>query len=112
MARSSGCAFWTARRRAGSASSSEARRLHCSAGRTNSIRNRAPNGAMFDMTTAAGYIGKGLKLVLPAPAYWRALAWRMGYFDPEMRLLPDLCDRSKISIDVGASNGSYAIHML
>jgi FkbM family methyltransferase len=64
------------------------------------------------MTTATAYLGKGLKFVLPAPAYWRALAWRMGYFDPEMRLLPYLCDRTRVSIDVGASNGAYTVHML
>lgn len=63
------------------------------------------------MTTGA-LIGKGLRYVLPAPAFWRILAWRIGYFDLELRLLRYLCDRSKVSIDVGASIGSYTVHLL
>jgi FkbM family methyltransferase len=57
-------------------------------------------------------IGKGLRYALPAPAYWRVLAWRIGLFDPELRLLRYLCDRTRISIDVGASIGSYTVHLL
>jgi FkbM family methyltransferase len=64
------------------------------------------------VATATAYIGKGLKLVLPAPLYWRALAWRMGLPDPEVRLFPYLCDRTRVSIDVGASIGAYTVHLL
>jgi len=53
-----------------------------------------------------------LKHLLPAPLFWRFLAWRIGYFDPELRLLPYICDRNKVSIDVGASGGSYTVHLL
>ena len=62
--------------------------------------------------TAGALIGKGLRHVLPAPAYWRVLAWRIGCFDPELRLLCYLCDRTRVSIDVGASIGSYTVHLL
>jgi FkbM family methyltransferase len=54
----------------------------------------------------------GLKAVLPAPWYWRFLARRIGHFDVELRLLPYLCDRNKASVDVGASTGSYTVHLL
>lgn len=64
------------------------------------------------MATATAYIGKGLRFVLPAPLYWRALAWRMGHPDPEVRLFPYLCDRTRVSIDVGASIGAYTVHLL
>jgi FkbM family methyltransferase len=62
--------------------------------------------------TAGQLIGRGLRNVLPAPAYWRILAWRIGCFDPEVRLLSYLCDPAKVSIDVGASIGSYTVHLL
>lgn len=58
------------------------------------------------------FLGNSLRYVLPAPAYWRLLAWRIGCFDPELRLLPYLCDPGKVSIDVGASIGSYTVHLL
>ena len=54
----------------------------------------------------------GIKPTLPAPWYWRLLASRVGYFDAELRLLPYLCDRNKVSIDIGASTGSYTVHLL
>lgn len=53
-----------------------------------------------------------IKHLLPAPLYWRYLAWRLGCFDLELRLLHYLCDRSKVSIDIGASIGSYTVHLL
>lgn len=62
--------------------------------------------------TAKALVREGLKRFLPTPFYWRFLAWRIGYFDPELRLLPYLCDRTKASIDVGASIGSYTVHLL
>jgi FkbM family methyltransferase len=62
--------------------------------------------------TLRALASSGLKRLLPAPLYWRYLAWRFGCFDPELRLLPYLCDRSKVSIDVGASIGSYTVHLL
>ena len=62
--------------------------------------------------TAKALIRDGLSGVLPAPLYWRYLAWRIGYFDLELRLLRYLCDRTKVSIDIGASVGSYTVHLL
>jgi len=44
--------------------------------------------------------------------YWRFRVWRSGYPDPEMRFLPYLCDRASASLDIGASNGKYTIHLL
>lgn len=57
-------------------------------------------------------IREGLKPLVPAPWYWRLLAWRVGYFDPELRLLPLLCDPQRWSVDIGASIGSYTVHLL
>lgn len=62
--------------------------------------------------TPRALIRNGLKRALPAPLYWRFLAWRVGYFDPELRLLHYLCDSTKVSIDIGASIGSYTVHLL
>ena len=50
--------------------------------------------------------------MLPAPWYWRFLAWRIGYFDVELRLLRYLCDGNRASVDIGASAGSYTVHLL
>jgi FkbM family methyltransferase len=36
----------------------------------------------------------------------------VGYPDPELRYLSRLCDARKVSIDIGASQGVYVIHML
>ncbi len=63
------------------------------------------------MTTKA-LVREGLKHLLPAPLFWRFLAWRVGYFDPELKLIHQLCDRRKVSVDIGASIGSYTVHLL
>jgi FkbM family methyltransferase len=55
---------------------------------------------------------EGLKHLLPASLFWRFLAWRIGHFDPELRLIRHMCDKTKVSIDIGASIGSYTVHML
>src|SRR5215471_17973797 len=63
------------------------------------------------ITTAKTLVRGGLRQ-LPAPLYWRFVAWRVGRFDAELELLPYLCDPAKASIDVGASIGSYTVHLL
>lgn len=63
------------------------------------------------METAKALARGGLRR-LPAPWYWRFVAWRVGHFDAELQLLPFLCDATKASIDVGASIGSYTVHLL
>ena len=63
-------------------------------------------------TTIKDLARQGLKTILPAPWYWRYLAWRVGYFDVELRLLPYLCDGNRASVDIGASAGSYTVHLL
>ena len=65
-----------------------------------------------EVTTVKAFVRHGLKAILPAPVYWRYLAWRIGHFDVELRLLPYLCDGNRASIDVGASAGSYTVHLL
>lgn len=62
--------------------------------------------------TAKARVREGMKHLLPAPWYWQVVAWQVGHFDPELRLLPYLCDRTKASIDVGASIGNYTVHLL
>jgi FkbM family methyltransferase len=62
--------------------------------------------------TAKALIREGLKHMLPAPLFWRFLAWRAGYFDLELLLIHYLCDKTKVSIDIGASIGSYTVHLL
>lgn len=63
-------------------------------------------------TTIKALARSGLKAILPAPFYWRFLASRIGYFDVELHLLRYLCDANKASIDIGASAGSYTVHLL
>ena len=53
-----------------------------------------------------------LKCLVPSASYWRLLAWKVGNEEPEIQLLPFLCDKTKVSIDVGASGGSYAVHLV
>jgi len=52
-----------------------------------------------------------LQKILPSKIYLELLIWKRGYEEPEQKLVYDLCDKSLISIDVGAANGSYLAHM-
>lgn len=52
-----------------------------------------------------------LKCFLPPNLYWRLLAWKVGNEEPEIQLLPYLCDKHRVSLDIGASGGSYAVHL-
>jgi FkbM family methyltransferase len=52
-----------------------------------------------------------LQTILPSKIYLRILMWKRGYEEPELRLVYDLCDKSSISIDVGAAKGLYLTHM-
>jgi len=78
-----------------------------------SVAGDAANLAQLPVRTPfREFVDGGLKRWLPAPWYWRYRAWRQGQGDVEMQLLPLLCDRHKSSIDVGASIGAYAVHLL
>ncbi len=48
-----------------------------------------------------------LQMVLPANAYLDFLIWKRGFSEPELRLIPYLCAKSKITVDVGASDGLF-----
>lgn len=56
-------------------------------------------------------INKFLQTLLPAKIYLNLLIWKRGFEEPELKLVNDLCDRSLISIDVGAANGLYLAHL-
>ncbi len=56
-------------------------------------------------------INKILQTILPSKIYLKLLIWKRGYEEPELKLVYDLCDRSLISIDVGAANGLYLAHL-
>src|SRR5688572_30103102 len=43
---------------------------------------------------------------------YRVRKWRVESEERELALLPSLCDPSKLSIDIGASLGTYTMHML
>ena len=43
---------------------------------------------------------------------YRVRKWGVASEEPEIALLPSLCQRSKLSIDIGASLGTYTMHML
>jgi FkbM family methyltransferase len=63
-------------------------------------------------TTFDQYIKYGMKRLLPATVMIRFLSWIKGFPEPELRLLPYLCEKSKISIDIGASDGLYTLPMI
>lgn len=48
---------------------------------------------------------------LSSDAYIDFLIWKRGLHEPEIELLPLFCDKEHISIDVGASDGVYTIHL-
>lgn len=75
--------------------------------------NRIPAASRIaNGSTLKAALRSALRPLLPSSWYWRWLARRVGYFDPELHLLPLLCDRDKVSIDIGASMGSYTVHLL
>ena len=53
-----------------------------------------------------------LYLFLNPNNYLENRAKKAGYFENEIRFLPQLCDKDKISIDIGASKGTYSFHLL
>jgi FkbM family methyltransferase len=48
-----------------------------------------------------------LKAILPPKLFLRLLILKRGNREPELKLIPILCDQNKISIDIGASEGLY-----
>lgn len=42
---------------------------------------------------------------------YRSRAWLSGRGEPELALIPKLCDRQTVALDVGAAAGEFAIHM-
>jgi FkbM family methyltransferase len=56
-------------------------------------------------------VNRVLQLVLPSKIYLSLLIWKRGYEEPELKLVYDLCDKSLISIDIGAANGLYLAHL-
>jgi FkbM family methyltransferase len=52
-----------------------------------------------------------LKSVLPARMFLKILTWKRGFPEPELELIKNLCDKNKISIDVGAAEGLYIARM-
>jgi FkbM family methyltransferase len=52
-----------------------------------------------------------LKLILPSKLYLKVFKWKKGYEEPELKLVRDLCEKTLISLDVGAANGLYLAHL-
>lgn len=44
--------------------------------------------------------------------YWRFRRWRRGDEEPELAVLPLLCSRSRLAIDVGANYGMYVARLV
>lgn len=49
-------------------------------------------------------------LRLSPDAYWSARHWLRGYLEPEIALLPRLCSKEELTIDVGANWGAYTYY--
>jgi FkbM family methyltransferase len=56
-------------------------------------------------------LNKILQTILPPTLYIKLFIWKKGFEEPELRLVYDLCDSNKISVDVGAANGLYLAHL-
>lgn len=44
--------------------------------------------------------------------YWRFRGWRRGDEEPELAVLPLLCSRSRLAVDVGANYGMYVARLV
>jgi FkbM family methyltransferase len=51
--------------------------------------------------------GKEALLMARPGWFWAYVKWRHGLLEPEMDLVPLLCQKHKVSVDVGASDGAY-----
>jgi FkbM family methyltransferase len=56
-------------------------------------------------------LNKIFQAILPSYLYIKLFIWKKGFEEPELKLVYDLCDSSKISVDVGAANGLYLAHL-
>lgn len=52
-----------------------------------------------------------LQTILPSKLYLKVFKWKKGYEEPELKLVKDLCDKTLVSLDVGAANGLYLAHL-
>jgi FkbM family methyltransferase len=61
----------------------------------------------------ASRLGKRVLLGTFPRAFWRYEEWRIGgLHEQEIGLVPILCDRSKLSLDIGANFGMYTNYVL
>jgi FkbM family methyltransferase len=52
-----------------------------------------------------------LQNTLPRKTFLNLLTWYRGYYEPELKLVHLLCEKSMTSIDIGAGEGQYLAHM-
>lgn len=57
------------------------------------------------------FINEIIKKSIPQHTYLKMINWKRGLIEPELKLVSILCDKNKISIDVGASDGLYTTYM-
>src|SRR5205085_10861391 len=66
-----------------------------------------PQKAVVVMLRRVRRAGKEALLMSRPGWFWAYVKWRHGLLEPEMDLVPLLCQKHKVSVDVGASDGAY-----
>lgn len=56
-------------------------------------------------------VGRNIARLLPRLWMERELRYRPNHFEPELWLVPAVCDKEMIAIDVGANTGVYSYYM-
>jgi FkbM family methyltransferase len=57
------------------------------------------------------HVARRTAVGLAPRAYWRVRGMRRGLEEPELALLPSLCDATRTSLDIGANYGMYTVHL-
>ena len=59
-------------------------------------------------------VGKALLKKVAPKTFWsmRLSALRQSFGEKELHIVPSLCDKSKMSIDIGAAGGIYTAHIV
>ena len=86
--------------------------LSCRENDSRGVENIPPRSLIYMKMMCKKWSMSVLKQFVPSGVYWSLLAWKVRNEEKEIQLLPWLCDKSKVALDIGALGGSYSVHLV